>query len=337
MSELKTTLLGHRLDLKGEYTQLIQHGSHTVGQHAQILGTAEHAGMAKHIGKTMHGGGSPEHIMALVEIVVIEPHKRILLLCRQGIVDGFQEDTYTRMVHLWLAGILKEEHIAYEPAETIADPKAVLVALALKSLVHLPLGVVIGLQVIEAIALGYQEMLFDIRHMKAEDALEHPVVDEGLRKQFLPEGQTEILYLALCHRQRRGEMAQQSEDGLLRNLPDAEEAQHMVYADGIEVLFHPAQTLSEPSGKWKKGSGRSLPIIGRESPILSVLRETVWRRTGRSVETEELWMQGCLHTIAIDTNRHIALQYHAILPGIVGSGFQLKVKVVLGEVDDVYS
>ena len=35
-------------------------------------------------------------------------------------------------------------------------------------------------------------------------------------------------------------MAEDSEEGILRNLPNAEEAKHMVYADGIEVLFHPA-------------------------------------------------------------------------------------------------
>ena len=44
-----------------------------------------------------------------------------------------------------------------------------------------------------------------------------------------------------------------------------------------------------------------------------------------------------LHTVEIDTDGDITFQDDAFEAGIVGSGLQLEVKVVLEEIDFVYS
>ena len=128
-------------------------------------------------------------------------------------------------------------------------------------------------------------------------------------------------------------MAQQPEESLLRNLPHTEEAQYVVDADGVEVLLHPTQALSEP----RNNSRRFLPIISGESPVLTIGREIVRRCTCGAVETEELRMSSSLHTLTIDTDRYITFQRHPMLAGIVGSGLQLEVEVVLEVIYYVYS
>ena len=107
------------------------------------------------------------------------------------------------MVHLRLSGILKEEDVADQTVETITDPQTVLVTFPIESLSYLLLSIVFRLQVIETITAGDQEMFTDVWHMKSEESLEHTVVDKGSREEVLTEGQSEVFYLALCHRQRR--------------------------------------------------------------------------------------------------------------------------------------
>ncbi len=51
MGELEPLLLGHLLDFEREDAQLVEHGFHTVGQHAQIFGTDEHTTVGKHLGE----------------------------------------------------------------------------------------------------------------------------------------------------------------------------------------------------------------------------------------------------------------------------------------------
>ena len=60
--------------------------------------------------------------------------------------------------------------------------------------------------------------------MHTKKALEHTIVDKRMREEVLAERQTEILNLTHCHRKGWGEMAQQSEDCIQWNLPNAEEA-----------------------------------------------------------------------------------------------------------------
>ena len=275
----------------------------------------------------------PEHIVTLIIVVVVQTHIGILLLRGKSIVNGFLPGTDTRMVHLRLTGILDKQHVAHQTIETVADPQTVLIALALESLTDLLLGVVLGLQVEETVTAGDKEMIFHVADVESEESLQHTVVDERPREEILTERESEVFYLTRRHRQRWREMAQQSEESLLRDLPYTEKAQYVVDADGVEVLLHPTQALPKP----RDNGGRFLPIISGESPVLTIGREIVRRCTCGAVETEELRMNSSLHTLTIDTDRYITLQRHPMLTGIVGSSFQLEVEVVLEVIYYVYS
>ena len=156
-------------------------------------------------------------------------------------------------------------------------------------------------------------MFFHVADVKSEEPLEHAVVDERSREEVLTERQSEVFYLSLCHRQSRREMAEESEECFAGNLPDAEETQYVVDADGVEVLLHPLDAFPKPI------YDVCLPVVGGEAPVLSVLREVVRRRTRRTVKTEEIRMDGRLDAVTIDSDGHIALQDHPVLAGIVGS------------------
>ena len=335
MGELETALLRHRLDLEREDTEGIEYRLHTFGEHAEVFCTTEHASVTEHLRETSHSRSTPEHIMTLVIIVVVQPHEGIFLFGGECLVDRFLPGTDTRVVHLRLMGIFEEEHIANQTIEAVTYPQAVLVTLALKRLTHLPLGVVFRLQVVEPVAAGNEEMFFHKADVKSEEPLEHTVVNEWSRKEVLTERQSEIFDLSLCHRQRRREMAEKTEECFVGDLPDAEEAQYVVDADGVEILLHPLDAFPKPSGKWKVESGRRilccrqtsflfplssfLPFVSGEAPVLSVLREVIWRRACRTVETEEIRMDGRLDAVTIDSDGHISLQDHSVLAGIVGS------------------
>ena len=113
--------------------------------------------------------------------------------------------------------------------------QAVLIALSLETVTDLLLRVVLRLQVIEPIAARHQEVFADVGRMHTEETVEHAVVDEWTRQQFLAERESEILNLPYRHRQSRREMSHEAEEVFIRYLPDTEESQHMIDTDGIEI------------------------------------------------------------------------------------------------------
>lgn len=79
MGKLKAWLLGHLLNLESQDAQLVEHGLHTAGQHAQVFGTDEHPAVLQHLGQTAQGLEPPEERMALIEVVVVESEEGILV------------------------------------------------------------------------------------------------------------------------------------------------------------------------------------------------------------------------------------------------------------------
>ena len=209
--------------------------------------------------------------MALVEIVVVEPQEGIFLFVGQHLEDGFVDDAQTRMVHLCLVGVFDEEHVADEAHETITNPQAVLVATFGKIGRHLALVSILVAQVVEIIGLANEEIVTHILRVDAEDFVDESVVDERTRIELFAERQSEVFYLVNGQRQRGREMAQHSGNGIDRNLPDAEETQYVINAQGVEILLHVAQATTEPFDEFRT------PMIGRESPILTLIRIQFWR------------------------------------------------------------
>ena len=79
------------------------------------------------------------------------------------------------------------------------------------------------------------------------------------------------------------------------DLPDAEESQHMVYAVGIEVLCHLAESSHPPLAAVLQ---HLVPVVGGEAPVLPVGRERVGRCSCLSVQVEVLRLHPGLHAVA---------------------------------------
>ena len=105
--------------------------------------------------------------------------------------------------------------------------------------------------------------------MNAEELVDEPVVDERTGVELLAEGQSEVFYLGNGQRQRGREMAQHAVDGINWYLPDAEEAEYVVDANGVEILLHVSQSAAEPFDQFRS------PMVGGESPVLPMSREDV--------------------------------------------------------------
>ena len=107
----------------------------------------------------------------------------------------------------------------------------------------------------------------------------------------------------------------------------------MVYAVGVEVLLHLAETAHPP----RAAVGQHLvPVVGGESPVLSVGREGIGRSTGLPVEVEVAGLHPGLHAVARDADGDVTFQYHAMRARIRMSSTHLTVEVVLYVVPEIH-
>ena len=306
MSKLIPVLLWHRLYLKCKHTKLVEHRSHTVRQHTKVLSTTKHSRSTKHISYLAYSLPAPEEVMTLIIIVIIQSHKRILLLCCKRIKHGFADNPDTRMIHLRLLRVFQEQYTTYQPIQSVTNPQTIFVCPPIKSFLHLFLGIIFRLNIIQSVTTGHKEMFADIWCMQSEKPIQHPVVDKRTSEKILSERQSEVLYLTYCHRQRWREMSQYSEYCIFWNLPYTEETKDMVYTYSIEILFHPFQSTMEPLYQTR------LPVISWKSPVLSILRECIRWRTCLCIKMVELRMCSRLNTIAIYPYGHITFYEYTL-------------------------
>ena len=91
-------------------------------------------------------------------------------------------------------------------------------------------------------------------------------------------------YLVAAVRQGRVEVAQQAALELQGNLPDTEEAEDMVDAEGVEVLAHLAQATLPPV---VVVLCHLIPVVCGEAPVLAVGAEEIGRCAGAGIEVVE--------------------------------------------------
>ena len=91
---------------------------------------------------------------------------------------------------------------------------------------------------------------------------------------------------------------------LHRNLPNTEEAKDMVDAICIEVFSHLLEAVFPPL---EAIFIHFLPIVGRESPVLTLNREVIRWRTGLAVHIEELRRNPGINACAANADRNVAL------------------------------
>ena len=162
--------------------------------------------------------------------------------------------------------------------------------------------------------------------MGAEHLFKKVLVDIGFQEEVFAEGQSVTFYLLARHAQGRNKLPQQAVHGMHRYLPDTEETKDMVYAISIEVFRHFTEAFHPPCITVFL---HYIPIIGRESPVLSVHREIIGRRTGLTVQVEVMRLFPCLHTVAADADGNIAFQHHPIGTRMFGGSKQLQVQIKL--------
>ena len=147
------------------------------------------------------------------------------------------------------------------------------------------------------------------------------------------DGQTHRHYLVAAVRQCRVEVAQQAALELQRDLPDTEEAEDMVDAEGVEVLAHLAQAALPPV---VVVLCHLVPVVGGEAPVLTVHAEEIGRCAGAGIEVVELREAGSVHTVAAHSYGQVALQVNSLRMGVGHCVRKLEVQVPLYPAEVVF-
>ena len=111
-----------------------------------------------------------------------------------------------------------------------------------------------------------------------------------------------------------------------RYFPYSEESQHVVDAEGIEVLAHLPQAAFPPG---KVVFSHRIPIVCGEAPVLSVAGEIIGRCPGTGVEVEKFRMKMRIGAVGAHAYRKIAFKGYAFASGIGDFFAQLLVEVEL--------
>ena len=138
-----------------------------------------------------------------------------------------------------------------------------------------------------------------------------------------------VAHLVGSVRHSRIECSQQPVNGVIRNLPNAEEAQDMVDSISIKIFSHLAETVLPPL---IAVALHHLPIVGGESPILSHNREVVGRSASRAIHVEQLGIEPSVNARRADADWNVAFQHHMMLVGIVAHFAQLFIEVILNKI-----
>ena len=72
--------LWHALQLEAEYFQLVHHPRHTVGHHAEVFSTYQHACRLHQLRQFLHCLTIPELVVAMIVVVVVEAVERLLIV-----------------------------------------------------------------------------------------------------------------------------------------------------------------------------------------------------------------------------------------------------------------
>ena len=121
----------------------------------------------------------------------------------------------------------------------------------------------------------------------------------------------ESLALKLMGRERkcRIEISVQTTLCPHRDLPYTEEAEDMVDTECIKIFSHLCKTRLPPCEAVLR---HLLPVVGRESPVLSVSRECIRRCTCLRIHMEEFRIKPCIHAGTADSDRKVSLEDHTL-------------------------
>ena len=110
------------------------------------------------------------------------------------------------------------------------------------------------------------------------------------------------------------------------NLPDAEPADDVVYAEGIEIPAHDAQAALPPG---VPVGLHGLPVVGGEAPVLAVGAEIIGRSPGRAVQVEQFRMEMGLGAVGTYADGQVAFEIDPVGTCITHLFAQLLIQMVL--------
>ena len=166
-----------------------------------------------------------------------------------------------------------------------------------------------------------------------EHTLQCPVGDKRCGEALLLEVETIAADLVGCHAKCGSELTEQTVYRVDWNLPDAEEAEHVVDTVSIEELRHVLETAYPPLATVFE---HLVPVVSREAPILTVDREVIGWRTGLSVEVEVAWLHPYVAAIAVHANRDVALEDDVVLACVGMSLVELSIEDILNEIPELH-
>ncbi len=140
------------------------------------------------------------------------------------------------------------------------------------------------------------------------------------------EGHAVGFHFLARHRQRRLELSVETALLRHRNLPDAEESEHVVDAVGVEILRHLAEAAHPPLTAVLH---HLVPVVGGEAPVLSVFAEGIGRSACLPVEVEVARLSHHVGSVAVDADGNVALQDDALLACVLVGAVHLLVEVKL--------
>ena len=242
--------------------------------------------------------------------MVVQVIEGLLFLGTQLLEHEVMLHGNARMVFLRVVVIGEEEHVTDEGVETFLQLQTFFVVLVAEPGFHFPLGVKFRTHGIAPFCHRFQEGVPDHVALCTKQFFQYAIVDERMGHEVGLEIEAETLDFVHAERKRRRELAEQSVYGMVGNLPNAEEAQNVVDAVGREILGHLGEAAAPPA---VVVLFHDLPVVGGESPVLSVDREIVGGSAGLSVEMEIMRFYPCFHAGAADADGDVPFQQDAFL------------------------
>jgi len=247
--------------------------------------------------------------VAVVVVVVVQAVEGRFLPIIQGTVHIVVLHTDTGMIFVRVVAVGYKQYVADERIQAVAHPNAVFVRLAGKVGFYLTLGVKLRTHPVDFPRVRrFDEGLLHVVGVRTEHLSEEIFVYIRFQE-LIAEGESVAFYLFTCHGQGGYKLPQQAMYGVHRDFPDAEEAEDVVDAIGVEVFSHFAEALHPPC---ITVFFHDIPVIGGEAPVLSVHREIVGWCAGLSVQVEIMGFCPCFYAVATDADGDVAFQYDAV-------------------------
>ena len=267
MTELVLRILRHALDFQAQDLQLFHYPRYTVGHHTKVFATDEHRCTLSQHRELLHGFVIPELVVTLVVVMVVQTVECFLFAVAQAFEDEVALNGNAWMVSGRILTVGHEQDIANQRINAFAHVHALFVLLAGKPGFHLALGIVFRTHFPDVVMAVLQECFLHKIRLFTEHTIQNVLIDERGSHKVLLEIQAEVLDFFHSHWQCRNELAEQTMYGMRRNFPDAEESEDVVDTVGGEVFGHLAETLLPPQ---VVVLFHHIPVVGRESPVLSV-------------------------------------------------------------------